>query len=209
MPYALAEKEVTAMPVATSRKTRPALPGRRAKTKDAGMDIAAMIRVDHAGEFGALRIYEGQLAVLSHVPSAKENATSIAHMAAQEKKHFDIFSEMVKTRRVRPTALEPVWHVAGYALGAVTALMGEKAAMACTVAVEDVIDEHYAGQIEKLAARSEESDLKTTVENFRQDELKHRDEALARGAEQAPFYGLLSSAIRLGCRTAIRLSERI
>ena len=209
MPYAFAQKEVTAMPVATSRKTRPALPGKGAQTDAAANDIAAMIRVDHAGEFGALRIYEGQLAVLSHVSSAQENATSIAHMAAQEKKHFDVFSEMVKARRVRPTALEPVWHVAGYALGAATALIGEKAAMACTVAVEDVIDEHYAGQIEKLAARPDESDLKMTVEKFRRDELEHRDEALARGAEQAPFYGLLSSAIRLGCRTAIRLSERI
>jgi ubiquinone biosynthesis monooxygenase Coq7 len=168
-----------------------------------------MIRVDHAGEFGALRIYEGQLAVLSRLPGAREDATVIAHMAAQEKKHFDIFSEMVKARRVRPTALEPVWHVAGYALGAATALMGEKAAMACTVAVEDVIDSHYAGQIERLSARADESDLKKTLENFRRDELAHRDEALARGAEQAPFYGLLSSAIRLACGTAIRLSERI
>lgn len=209
MPYAFAQKEVTVMPVATSRRTRPTLPGKRAQTKDAATDIAAMIRVDHAGEFGALRIYEGQLAVLARAPGAQDNARSIAHMAAQEKKHFDVFSEMVKSRHVRPTALEPVWSVAGYALGAATALMGGKAAMACTVAVEDVIDEHYARQIEKLAARPDESDLKTTVENFRQDELEHRDEALARGAEQAPFYGLLSSAIRLGCRTAIRLSERI
>lgn len=168
-----------------------------------------MIRVDHAGEFGALRIYKGQLAVLSQLPSAKRNAASIAQMAAQEQKHFDTFSEMVRTRGVRPTALEPLWHVTGYALGAATALMGEKAAMACTVAVEDVIDEHYAGQIEKLSARPDETDLRMTVEEFRQDELDHRDEALACGAEQAPFYGLLSSAIRLGCRTAIRLSERI
>ncbi len=197
------------MPVAPSRKTRPSLPGRRPRKKDAANDIAAMIRVDHAGEFGALRIYKGQLAVLSQMPSAKKNTASIAQMAAQEQKHFDAFSEMVKTRGVRPTALEPVWHVAGYALGAATALMGEKAAMACTVAVEDVIDKHYAGQIEKLSARPDEADLKMTVEKFRQDELDHREEALACGAEQAPFYGLLSSVIRLGCRTAIRLSERI
>jgi len=194
---------------ATSRKARPSLPGKRAKEKVAAKNIASMIRVDHAGEFGALRIYEGQLAVLSRVPSAKENAASIADMAAQEQKHFDAFSEMVKKRGVRPTALEPLWHVAGYALGAATALMGEKVAMACTVAVEDVIDEHYAGQIEELSAYPDETELKNTVEKFRLDELDHRDEALARGAEQAPFYGLLSSAIRLGCRTAIRLSERI
>ncbi len=115
---------------------------------------------------------------------------------------------MVRDRGVRPTALEPIWHVAGYALGAATALMGEKAAMACTVAVEDVIDTHYAGQIEKLASCPEE-ELRTTVEKFRLDELEHRDEALARGAEQAPLYNVLSSAIRLACGTAIRLSERI
>ncbi len=197
------------MSVTPLRKTRPSLPGRSAEKNDAENDIAAMIRVDHAGEFGALRIYKGQLAVLSQLPSAKRNAASIAQMAAQEQKHFDTFSEMVRTRGVRPTALEPLWHVTGYALGAATALMGEKAAMACTVAVEDVIDEHYAGQIEKLSARPDETDLRMTVEEFRQDELDHRDEALACGAEQAPFYGLLSSAIRLGCRTAIRLSERI
>lgn len=197
------------MTVAPSRKPRPSLPGRRPRKKDAANDIAAMIRVDHAGEFGALRIYKGQLAVLSQMPSAKKNTASIAQMAAQEQKHFDAFSEMVKTRGVRPTVLEPVWHVAGYALGAATALMGEKAAMACTVAVEDVIDKHYAGQIVKLSARPDEADLKMTVEKIRQDELDHREEALACGAEQAPFYGLLSSVIRLGCRTAIRLSERI
>nr|TFG51293.1 MAG: demethoxyubiquinone hydroxylase family protein [Hyphomicrobiales bacterium] len=197
------------MAVAPTRRPRPSLPGGRKGTKSAGHDIAAMIRVDHAGEFGALRIYAGQLAVLSRLPGAKENAASVAHMAAQEKKHFDSFSEMVKARSVRPTVLEPIWQVAGYALGAATALMGEKAAMACTVAVEDVIDEHYAGQIEKLSAIKDEAELKETVERFRQDELDHRAEALARGAEQAPFYGLLSSTIRLGCRTAIRLSERI
>lgn len=197
------------MPAAMKRKPRPALPGRRANSKAAAKDIDAMIRVDHAGEFGALRIYEGQLAVLSRVPGAKENAAAIMRMAAQEKEHFNVFSELIRTRGVRPTALEPLWHVAGYALGAATALMGEKAAMACTVAVEDVIDKHYAGQIDELAECSEETELRATVEKFRFDELEHRDEALARGAEQAPFYGLLSSAIRLACGTAIRLSERV
>jgi ubiquinone biosynthesis monooxygenase Coq7 len=197
------------MSVATSRKHRPSLPGKSAKDNKAGIDIAAMIRVDHAGEFGALRIYKGQLAVLSRIPSAKDNTDSIAHMASQEQKHFDVFSDLVRTRGVRPTVLEPVWYVAGYALGAATALMGEKAAMACTVAVEDVIDEHYARQIKILSTRPDEVGLKNIVEEFRQDELDHRDEALARGAKQAPFYGLLSSVIRMGCRTAIRLSERI
>ena len=209
MPRAFAEKELAAMPAVTQRKSRPALPGKRANIKGAATDIASMIRVDHAGEFGALRIYEGQLAVLSRIRGAKENAAAIAQMAAQEKKHFDVFSEMVRSRGVRPTALEPLWHVAGYALGAATAIMGEKAAMACTVAVEDVIDEHYAGQVEKLAGNSRETELKSTIEKFRKDELEHRDEALARGAEQAPLYGVLASAIRFACKSAIKLSERV
>ena len=167
-----------------------------------------MIRVDHAGEFGALRIYAGQLAVLGRDPEAGAGTAAIRGMAAQERRHFDTFDRMVKDRQVRPTALEPVWHVAGYALGAVTALMGEKAAMACTVAVEDAIDEHYARQISRLADAGD-AELKDTVSRFRQDELDHRAEALAHGAEQAPAYSLLSAAIRLGCRVAIRLSERI
>lgn len=191
------------------RGTRPALPGTVTRKMNDADDIDAMIRVDHAGEFGALRIYEGQLAVLARNPKAKENAAAIAEMAAQERRHFDVFSDLVKTRAVRPTALEPLWHVAGYALGAATALMGEKAAMACTVAVEEVIDGHYAGQVGKLSAHPDETELKATVEEFRRDELEHRDEALSRGAEQAPFYSLLSSTIRFGCRTAVRLSERI
>ena len=183
------------------RKTRPRAPGPDITAKD---DIAAMIRVDHAGEFGALRIYAGQLAVMRE----GANRDAVRHMFEQEQTHFDSFSRMVEDRGVRPTALEPVWHAAGFALGAVTAVLGDKAAMACTVAVEDVIDEHYAAQIEKLAP-TDETDLKATVERFRKDELEHRDEALARGAEQTPGYSLLSAAIRLGCRMAIKLSERL
>ena len=190
------------------RRRRPELPGTHARAPTTP-DVAAMIRVDHAGEFGALRIYDGQLAVLGRGRERKAGAEAVAQMAAQEKRHFDAFSDLVKQRGVRPTALEPVWHVAGYALGAATALMGEKAAMACTVAVEDVIDAHYAKQIEILSTRPEESALRDTIEDFRRDELNHRDEALSHGAEQAPFYAALSAAIRLGCRAAIRLSERL
>ena len=127
----------------TERGKRPAPPG--VNTAD---DIAAMIRVDHAGEYGAVRIYAGQLAVLG---AAKTKAAdAIRHMAEQEREHLKRFDALIIERRVRPTVLQPVWQVAGFALGAATALMGEKAAMACTEAVEEVIDRHYAEQIEKL-----------------------------------------------------------
>ncbi len=181
-----------------SRKSRPASPG----TPD---EIAAMIRVDHAGEYGAVRIYEGQLAVLGLRNS--QAADAIRHMAEQEERHLKTFDKLVNERRVRPTALEPVWRVAGFALGAATALMGEKAAMACTAAVESVIDEHYAAQVARLG--DSDPALKATVEDFRADEIAHRDAALAHGAEEAPGYRFLSEAIKAGCRLAIRLSEKI
>jgi 3-demethoxyubiquinol 3-hydroxylase len=178
------------------RKPRPKAPG--------GVpDSEAMIRVDHAGEYGAVRIYEGQLAVLR----GRASADIIRHMADQEQHHLKTFDRLVNERRVRPTALEPVWRVAGYALGAATALMGEKAAFACTAAVEEAIDDHYARQIADLGER--DPDLKRTVEEFRADEAQHRQTALDHGAEQAPGYRLLSEAIKAGCRLAIKLSERI
>jgi 3-demethoxyubiquinol 3-hydroxylase len=186
------------------RGKRPPLPGTPSSGSD---DVAAMIRVDHAGEFGALRIYEGQLAVLSRNAGAAEGTAAIKEMAAQERTHFDALDKLLKDRAVRPTALEPIWHVAGFALGAATALMGEKAAMACTVAVEDVIDEHYANQIERLGESDPE--LKSALVKFHQDECEHRDEALKHGASEAPGYALLTSAIRLSCRIAISLSERL
>ena len=180
------------------RKPKPAAPG-------SPTDIEAMIRVDHAGEYGAVRIYEGQLAVLKRRKSA--SVDTIQHMADQEQRHLKTFDRLVNERRVRPTALEPVWRVAGFALGAVTAAMGEKAAFACTAAVEEVIDEHYASQV--AALKDKDPALKATVEDFRADEAAHRDEALKQGAEQAPGYKLLSEAIKTGCRIAIKLSERI
>ena len=193
------------MPTPGPRGKRPALPGSR-EPKPTKEEVDAMIRVDHAGEFGALRIYAGQLAVLGR--SGGAGAEAVRKMEAQEARHFEVFDRMVKDRAVRPTALEPLWHVAGYALGAATALMGERAAMACTVAVEDVIDEHYAKQMQRLE-NAGDPELADTVHRFRGDEREHRDEALAHGAERAPAYPWLTAAIRLGCRTAIRLSERI
>lgn len=163
-----------------------------------------MIRVDQAGEYGATRIYAGQLAVMgTRAPLAGE----VRHMAEQEAAHLARFDALVAARRVRPTALQPFWHLAGYALGAATALIGPKAAMACTAAVEEEIDRHYTHQLDELGA--DDPELAGMIEEFRADERAHRETALAAGAEQAPGYPLLSGAIRLGCRIAIRLAERI
>jgi len=167
----------------------------------------AMVRVDHAGEFGAVRIYAGQLAVLRGRPGMEHTVAEIEHMAAQEDEHLERFDTLINERKVRPTALGPFWHVAGYALGAATALIGPEAAMACTAAVETEIDDHYAAQEAELADK--DADLKDTVTKFRAEEIEHKETALREGAENAPAYPLLSSAIRLGCRTAIRLSEKI
>jgi len=182
------------------RKPKPTAPG-------SPLDIESMIRVDHAGEYGAVRIYEGQLAVLKRRKGASASVQTIQHMAEQEQRHLKAFDRLVNERKVRPTALEPVWRIAGFALGAATAALGEKAAFACTAAVEEVIDEHYAAQIEAL--KDKDPALKAAVVDFRADEAAHRDTALAQGAEQAPGYKLLSETIKAGCRIAIKLSERI
>jgi len=165
--------------------------------------IARMIRVNHAGEYGAKRIYAGQLAVLGK----SKVAPLLQEMADQEQQHLDMFSTMMVKRRVRPTLLMPLWHVAGYALGAVTALLGEKAAMACTVAVESVIDEHYAAQEAELGA--EEGELRSVITRFRADEKEHHDTALAQGAEASPFYPVLTGLVALQTRLAIWLSTRV
>jgi ubiquinone biosynthesis monooxygenase Coq7 len=165
--------------------------------------LARMIRVDHAGEYGAKRIYDGQLAVLGKSAAAPV----IRRMSEQEQRHLDAFDRLVVERRVRPTALSPLWHVAGYALGAATALLGERAAMACTVAVEEVIDEHYRRQTETLG--DDEAKLKSAIEEFRADELAHRDTGLAHGAEDAPGYAALSAGIKAASRLAIWLSTRL
>ena len=165
--------------------------------------VERMIRVDHAGEFGAVRIYEGQMAVLGKGPAAD----TLRGMAEQERGHLEEFDRLMVERRVRPTLLTPLWHMAGFALGAGTALMGEKAAHACTVAIEEVIDEHYGQQADQLG--DDESELRDTIERFRDHEIAHRQEALERGALEAPGYEVLTSAIKVGSRLAIWLSERL
>ncbi|HOB14384.1 MAG TPA: demethoxyubiquinone hydroxylase family protein [Novosphingobium sp.] len=163
-----------------------------------------MVRVDQAGEYGATRIYAGQLAVLGDRTGI---SGEVRHMAEQEAEHLAKFNALIAERGVRPTALQPFWNVAGFALGAATALIGPKAAMACTAAVEEEIDRHYTQQLDELGG--EDPELASMIADFREDERAHRDAALAAGAEQAPAYPLLSGAIRLGCRVAIRLAERI
>jgi ubiquinone biosynthesis monooxygenase Coq7 len=160
--------------------------------------------VDQAGEFGATRIYAGQLAVLGDRHPA---ARTIARMAVQEERHLTEFDRMMIERGVRPTVLQPFWNVAGHALGAVTALIGPDAAMACTAAVETEIDKHYAEQRRVLG--DEEPDLGATIAEFQAEELEHRNLALAHGAENAFGYPVLSAFIRAGCRAAIALSKRI
>jgi ubiquinone biosynthesis monooxygenase Coq7 len=167
-------------------------------------DTAAMLRVNQAGEYGATRIYAGQRAVMGDRGPA---ARLIARMAAQEERHRVRFDAMMVDRQVRPTALTPIWDVAGFALGAATALIGPEAAMACTATVETEIERHYAQQLDRLGDRDPE--LRASITEFRDEEIEHHEAALAAGAEQAPAYPLLSMAIRLGCRTAIALSKRI
>lgn len=169
-------------------------------------DLHRMIRVDQAGEFGATRIYEGQLAVMGN---RGRGSGEIKHMAEQEKVHREKFDALMARRGVRPTALQPFWSVAGYALGAGTALLGPEAAMACTAAVETEIDKHYSEQLDELEESGADPELAEMIEQFREEEREHRDAALAAGAERAPAYPLLSGAIRLGCRVAIKLAERV
>lgn len=175
------------------------LPGDLSETER----MEQIIRVNQAGEYGAKRIYAGQLAILK----GRESEAKIKHMAEQEEEHLALFNKLIVERKVRPTALMPIWHVAGFALGAVTAMMGEKAAMACTVAVEEVIDEHYKGQLDEI--NDSEADLKKNIEKFRAEELEHRDIGLANGAEETPAYPILTTAIKTMSRAAIWLSTRV
>ena len=181
---------------------RPPSPGWR--PGDRRPDVASMLRVDQAGEYGATRIYAGQIAVLGDHQS---HSPLIARMAAQEQRHLQRFDALLAERGVRPTLLQPLWRVAGHALGAATALIGPQAAMACTAAVEDEIDRHYGDQL--VALGGEEPELAATIAEFQADEREHRDRAIEAGAEQSFGYPILYSAIRAGCRVAIELSKRI
>lgn len=184
-------------------KRRDKSPRRLPGDPTAAQEVERALRVDHAGEYGAVRIYAGQLAVLGR----GRVADTVRHMADQEQRHLAAFQTLLVERGVRPTALAPVWSAAGFALGAATALLGPMAAMACTEAVEEVIDGHYRGQVERLAEA--EPALCATLERFRGEEIEHRDIARAEGAHEAPGYPVLTGAVRTATRLAIWLSERI
>lgn len=192
---------------------RPPLPGRKGppsdKTKTLSPRLKEMLRVDHAGEYGAVAIYKGQQAVFGKNHKTREIAAKLSEMEAEEQAHLDAFDDLLNKHKVRPTALGPIWSVAGYGLGVVTALMGEKAAHACTEAVETVIEKHYAEQIDELEGREEHKALREQFIQFREDELHHRDIAIEEGAKDAPGYGILSRVIKAGCHAAIRISEKI
>ncbi len=166
-----------------------------------GNFLQQAIRVNHAGEYGAICIYSGQKLILKNKPIISE----IIKMEKQEEKHLDYFNKKIIEYKVRPTALLPVWYVLGTSLGIITASIGTKAAMACTVAVEEVIGEHYKEQILQL----DEGELKENISKFCDEELEHKEIAIEHDAESALGYGILSSVIKTGCKVAIYLSKLI
>ena len=168
-------------------------------------DIPSMIRVNHAGEYGAIRIYQGQLAILRD----SSVGDTIQHMADQEREHFKIFDDAIKDRRVRPTVFSPLWHVAGFALGAGSALLGKRAAMACTVAVESVIDEHYRDQMDQLENVAEEKPLLDVIKKCHAEEMEHHDTSLELEAEKMPGYRPFTTAVKAASKLAIFLSKRL
>lgn len=186
----------------TARRTPLARPGRGASKRRRD----EILRVDHAGEYAAVQIYRAQQAVFAGRPGKARIAADMAEMRAQEQVHLNRFNALLNAEKVRPTAMTPIWRLAALGLGAGTALLGEKAAHACTEAVESVIEEHYADQIAEVAAR--DPDLAAELARFRDEELAHHDHAIAHGSREAPGYGLLSAVIRAGCRAAIKVSER-
>jgi ubiquinone biosynthesis monooxygenase Coq7 len=166
-------------------------------------NLDSILRVDHAGETAAAKIYDGQLAILKDTPVGP----TIQHMKDQEEEHLDTFNRLLVENDTRPTALLPLWNVMGYGLGVASALMGEKAAMACTIAVEEVIGEHYAKQAETLDKKDDK--LKSTLEKFRDDELDHLETGVQHDGESAPGYEIMKTIVQFGCRTAIKISEKI
>lgn len=167
--------------------------------------VRRMIRVNHAGEYGAVRIYAGQQRALA----GSSVSTELAHMAAQEQGHLDQFSTLLRDRHIPPTRFEPLWHILGYGLGYITGKMGSDVAMACTVAIEEVIDDHYASQEKILENIKEEDNLKTLIQQCRADEREHKITGLNHGAANAPLFPIVTGVIRGFSRAAIWLSTRL
>jgi ubiquinone biosynthesis monooxygenase Coq7 len=188
----------------TKKKKTSSKKTNKSKIKTNRQILEEIIRVDHAGEYGATKIYDGQIAIFG---KDSKIGKTIQHMADQEQEHIDKFNDLIIEHKVRPTALLPVWNIAGFALGASTALIGEKAAMACTVAVEKVIGEHYQEQLELL--EDDHKELKKTISKFRDDELEHHDIGIEHDAENAPGYRIMTKFIELGCKTAIAISKKV
>ncbi|WP_174718504.1 demethoxyubiquinone hydroxylase family protein [Azospirillum humicireducens] len=188
-----------ARPRPTAQSPKGALPGDMPRRDR----LARIVRVDHAGEYGAKRIYEGQIAVIGKGRHGK----TLRHMAEQELVHLQYFEKQLNRRRVRPTLLQPLWHVTGFLLGAGTAILGERAAMACTVAVEEVIEEHYEAQLKQLGP--DEQELADSIRKFQAEEVEHRDIGLVNEAELAAGYPVLSAAIKAGTRAVIWVAERV
>ncbi|HUO22269.1 MAG TPA: demethoxyubiquinone hydroxylase family protein [Caulobacteraceae bacterium] len=192
-----------AKPARPARKPVPPRPG-------PGADKARLdeiLRVDHAGETAAVHIYRAQAAVFAAAPSTAALSRRMAALQAQEAEHLAAFDALLTQHRTRPSLLSPMWRLAAFALGAGTALLGEKAAHACTEAVEAVIEAHYAGQVSEL--QDSEPELAATLARFRDDELAHQVDAVEQGAREAPAYPLLTAAIRAGCRAAIKTAEKL
>lgn len=174
------------------------LPGDKSREEE----LASMIRVNHAGEYGARRIYKGQLAVL-------KKHKKIEEMYEQELEHLQYFETQIAKHKIRPTLMQPLWHVLGWTLGAVTATLGEKAAMACTVAVEEVIGEHYNSQLKVLQKYSDQKALYVKIAKFRDDELEHRDTGLKHDAKATFAYGTLNAVVTAFTKSAIWISKKI
>lgn len=170
--------------------------------------IEEMIRVDHAGEYGAVAIYQGQRAIFKGRPNKAKIARQLKDMEADEQHHLDAFDQLIMERKVRPTALGPLWNIAGHGLGMATALMGERAAHACTEAVESVIEGHYGEQVKELRAMGED-ELADQFAKFQEEEIAHKDLAVEEGAKDAVGYPVLSKLIETGCRVAIRVTTRV
>ena len=176
--------------------------GKTNKTK-----VEEFIRVDHAGERGAIKIYEGQLLALNTFVRDDDLKKTIQEMKAQEKEHCNYFENEIKRRNIKPTKLMPLWDLLGVGLGFGSTLLGKKAAMLCTASVEEVIDEHYEKQINQL--KPDEKKLKEKITKFRQDELHHKDIAYEKGATKKGIYGILNKVIKTGSKIAIKISEKV